>query len=63
MGPIGEEVDYRFCISLGIKKYTMQGGGGCEEKKMEGGGVKNYIGVCPNGTNTPRGNQFKFFQK
>ena len=24
---------------------------------------KKKIGVCPNGTNTPRGNQFKFFQK
>ena len=24
---------------------------------------RNQIGVCPNGTNTPRGNKFKFFQK
>ena len=46
-------MDYRFCISLGIKKYTMQGGcceekkwgvgGGCE-KKLGGGGCEKKMG-------------------
>ena len=35
-------MDYRFCISLGIKKYTMQGGGVVKKKNGGGGCEKNW---------------------